>query len=665
MLESRIFKKFSKDVSNVGPPQKRRLAAKVGASLGAALACLFVIMAVSGTLRQVSGELPKYGFYSIRDLHIMLRDVTVLGDAAASSRLAPNIPESVERLSEANDLAYIRFVRVDREQTIKIFPQYEELIDRTARQIEAIDAILAKGLPFDPAGLMQVESEIGEIERLMNEHYYSFGLSTNAALTTLQAILGKLWWQIIAALFALSVVSIGSALLLVNRHEVLAAVKYLASHDQTTGVHNRNWMSLNGDIYLKEARRKNHCVSVALIDLDHFKGINDTYGHHVGDEVLEAVGETLLKFATEPNVKAFRVGGDEFAVIVSCESKTDAQAMFAPLSDALNQHFEVDAHRLKIGASIGTASFPEDGSDLETLLKNADHAVYVAKEEGRGKVVNFSGEILTRVNTRFKLESRLQSALKNEELYIVWQPQFRLATGQITGLEALVRWRDPISREIIEPSEFIPLAERSDLILELDRYVMQLACSEASVLRGLKPDLTFSVNLSGKSFQDAGLPTYLGKVLEQTELPSNCLEIEITESVFIGNRVTSDKVFAALVDLGVKLAVDDFGTGYSNLASLAELPLDRIKIDRSFIRDAELHGKKRSLVLSILAFAQSLNIDVVAEGVENNDQMELLINNNCEYAQGFYLSRPLTKESLAKYLFQIGCGEKSEYRDTA
>lgn len=629
------------------------------------MACLFVIFVVSGTLRQVSGELPRYGFYSIRDLHIMLRDITVLGHAAAGSRLAPTIPESSQRLSDANDLAYIRFVRVNRDETFKNFPEYIELIDRTAQQIEIIDGILAKGLPFDPDALLAVENEIGAIEAKMNEYYYSFGSDTNAALNNLQTILGKLWWQVIASLLALSVVSIGSALLLVNRHKDLAAVKYLASHDQTTGVHNRNWMSINGHLYLKEAQRKNQRVCVGLIDLDHFKEINDTYGHHIGDQVLEAVGETLLKFAEKPNTKVFRIGGDEFAVFVSCEKDECVHARFAELSDALNQHVEVEAHRLKIGGSIGTASFPDDGEDLETVLKNADYAVYAAKEEGRGKVVSFSSKILSQINTRSKLESRLQAAVMNAELFIVWQPQFRLATGQITGLEALVRWRDPVSGDIIEPSEFIPLAERSDLILELDRYVLQKACAEAVDLRLLSPELTFSVNLSGKSFQDAGLPSYLRSVLKQTGLLSQNLEIEITESVFIGNRVTSDKVFSALIDLGVKLAVDDFGTGYSNLASLAELPLDRIKIDRSFIKDAELYGKKRKLVLSILAFAKSLDIDVVAEGVENDEQMELLIKNECAYAQGFYLSHPLTKERLETYLSRIGGSKQNEIRDTA
>lgn len=629
------------------------------------MACLFVIMVVSGTLRQVSDELPRYGFYSLRDLHIMLRDTTALGDAAAVARLAPTIPESLERLTEANDLAYIRFIRVDRQETIDSFPIYTELIDRTTQQIEAIDAVLATGLPFEPLELLRIENEIVEIEKTMNEYYYSFGADTNAALANLQVILGELWWEIIASFFALSVLSIGSALLLVNRHEVLAAVKYLASHDQTTGVHNRNWMSLNGQFYLKEAQKNNHDVSVALIDLDHFKEINDTYGHHVGDLVLESVGETLLHFAARPNVMAFRIGGDEFALIISSEEQDEAHAIFADLSDALNQHVEVEAHRLKIGASIGTANFPEDGTDLETLLKNADHAVYAAKGEGRGRVVGFSNEILSQVNTRSKLESRLQSALKNDELFIVWQPQFRLATGQITGLEALVRWRDPVSGDIIAPSEFIPLAERSDLILELDRYVLRKACAEAVDLLALKPGLGFSVNLSGKSFQDAGLPSYLKTVLNQTGLSSDRLEIEITESVFIGNRITSDKVFSALIDIGVKLAVDDFGTGYSNVASLAELPLNRIKIDRSFIKDAEIHEKKRKLVLSILAFAKSLGIDVVAEGVENNEQMELLIQNQCEFAQGFYLSHPLTKDSLEKYLFQTGRSRLRDYKDTA
>lgn len=661
----RIFKKFPKDVSKAGVPRKGRLAAKIGASFGAALVCLFVIVVVSGTLRQVSNELPQYGFYSIRDLHIMLRDTTALGDATAGARLAPTIPESFERLSEANDLAYIRFVRVDREDAIKNLPEFGVLIDSAARQIDAIDAVLAKGLPFDPVTLLRIEKDISEIEKQMNEYYYSYGANTNIALARLQSILGELWWEIIGSLLALSLVSIGSALLLVNRHEVLAAVRYLASHDQTTGVHNRNWMSLNGQFYLKEAQRNKHGVSVALIDLDHFKSINDTYGHHIGDQVLEAVGDTLLTFANTPNVRACRIGGDEFVIIVSCEEKKEAHALFAELSDALNQHVEVETHRLRIGASIGTASFPEDGKDLETLLKNADHAVYAAKGEGRGRVVSFSSEILSQVNTRSKLESRLQPAMKNDELFVVWQPQFRLATGQITGLEALIRWRDPANGNIIAPSEFIPLAERSDLILELDRYVLRKACLDAVDLLSIQPDLRFAVNLSGKSFQDAGLPSYVKSVLDQTGLSPDRLEIEITESVFIGNRAISDKVFSELVDLGVKLAVDDFGTGYSNLASLAELPLDRIKIDRSFIKNAELHEKKRKLVLSILAFAKSLDIEVVAEGIENNEQMELLIRNQCEFAQGFYLSHPLPKESLETYLFQIDQSRKREIRDTA
>jgi diguanylate cyclase (GGDEF)-like protein len=649
---------------HVDQKKGRRLSPKIGlGTAGTGLACVLTIIIVFGTFRQVSAELLNYGFQSTRELHSMLRDVAHLGDSVTAARLAPTHPESLYQLAKATDLAYVSFIRQDRSATLKHIPQYEPAIEEMERIVRDLDEIKAAGQPFDTDALQFVENDLVAIEKQMNESYYAFGERIGIELIALGRRVVLLGWQIAALLVAFSVVTIGAVLLVINRRETLREMRHLASHDLATGVRNRVWLSLHGDRLLAEARRLDRRVDIALFDLDHFKSINDSFGHHVGDQVLEHIGKILLETAQEAEVEVARIGGDEFALAISSPFDQDNTTLISGLMERLNQYAQFGPHRLRVGASCGIASFPGDASDLETLLKYADHATYAAKAQGRGLIVRFTDRILAQVKRNANMEARLKSALAGNELFLEWQLQYELRTGCVSGVEALLRWNDPKDGQPISPAEFIPIAEKSDLIIALDRYVVNRACAEAALLRAVAPNLTFSVNLSGKSFGDPGLSAVIKNALEENGLPGSSLELEITEGVFVGNSPLVKSMLEEIAESGVGVAIDDFGTGYSNLAYLAELSIDRFKIDRSFINGLENATKKQKLVLSILALGRSLEITAVAEGVENDAQMRFLIDSECEFAQGYHLSVPLSTQRLHDYLRVVSGADSGQRQE--
>ncbi|WP_292171048.1 EAL domain-containing protein [Mesorhizobium sp.] len=590
--------------------------------------------------------MPRFGFFAIREFHIAIRDVTHLRDMVSLAQLADGSPESLEQLSAANDLVYIRFERIDGGDTISEIPAYAGIVPQVKDAVKRIDVIIQAGLPLDEKGLRQLGIELDQIVARMNDEYYKYGEEVNVDLYAAETNLNRFNYQIAFALTVLSALAIGTAVLLIGRRETISKLEFLAWRDATTELKNRAWMSANRDGLLERARLSGQQLRLFLIDLDHFKSVNDTFGHHIGDMLLKTVAETLQSVERPDEVAAVRLGGDEFAIMAIGPSDDLGHR----LREQLNRFADLDGHQVRIGASIGMASFPDHGADISTLLRNADSALYAAKAEGRSGFVTFSPAILSQIDLQLGEEAAIKQALDDDELFLVWQPQFELASGRMIGAEALVRWRDRVSGTVRLPDSFIPTAERSDLILEIDKVVLSKACAQAvrwvPVSAG---DFICAVNVSGKTLQADAFFVHLVEVLQQTRLPPSRLQLEITEGVFIQSKDALNTL-AKIRNLGVSLALDDFGSGYSSFGYLADLDLNQLKIDRSFLNDLESSRKKQDVVGGIIALANSLGMTVMAEGVETEGQLAFLIAEQCHGAQGFFMSEPIDEKLLTNHL---------------
>ena len=370
-------------------------------------------------------------------------------------------------------------------------------------------------------------------------------------------------------------------------------VELLAYYDALTGLPNRTLLQDRLAKALAVARRRKEKLALLFLDLDGFKNINDSFGHSVGDLVLQEVSERLKKWGREQDTVA-RVGGDEFIIVLSgVKDISDAAVATERLMDAMTAVFNVQGHFLNIGCSIGISIFPEDGADSETLIKNADAAMYSAKTNGRNDFKFFAAEMNAQVVERVALESGLRLALHKKQLFLVYQPQVDIATGRIIGLEALLRWQHP-DLGLVPPDKFIRIAENSGLILPIGEWVLRTACSQARKWQdeGL-PAITMAVNVSAVQFRQEGFCELIKTVLHETGLASRCLELELTESVLLDNAEVILSVVRRLKAMGLKLAIDDFGTGYSSLSYLTQFPVSKLKIDRSFVQDVAVNPMTR------------------------------------------------------------------------
>ncbi|RWB31941.1 MAG: bifunctional diguanylate cyclase/phosphodiesterase [Mesorhizobium sp.] len=619
------------------------------AAAAASSAVLITILFLS--LSKIEYSLPRFGFFAIREFHIAIRDVTHLRDMTSLAQAAPGSADSLEHLSAANDLVYIRFKRIDGTGTASEIPAYASIVPRVVDAVTRLDAMIAAGLPLDENSLKEMGLELEQLVERMNDEYYKYGDEINVDLYSTEKSLKRFNYQIAFALAVLSLLAIGTAVLLIGRWETIKKLEFLAWRDATTGLKNRAWMSANRDMMLDRARLGGKQLRLFLIDLDQFKSVNDTFGHHIGDLLLKAVAEILQSVERPDEVVAIRLGGDEFAIMAIGDRHAAADALGDRLREQLNRFAELEGHHVRMGASIGMACFPEHGSDISTLLRNADSALYVAKAEGRSGFVTFSPAILNQFDKQLGEEAGIKRALNCDEFFLVWQPQFELATGRMIGAEALVRWRDPASGAIRLPMSFIPIAERGDLILEVDKVVLSKACLQAARWMPVSADdFVCSVNLSGKSLQNDAYFAHLLLVLRQTGLPPSRLQLEITEGVFIQNSRNALNMLTEIRNIGVGLALDDFGSGYSSFGYLADFNLDRLKIDRSFLSGLEASKKKQNIVRGIIALANSLGLTVLAEGVENEAQLDFLIAERCHSAQGFFMSQPIEENLLTDHL---------------
>jgi diguanylate cyclase (GGDEF)-like protein/PAS domain S-box-containing protein len=428
-----------------------------------------------------------------------------------------------------------------------------------------------------------------------------------------------------------------------KRREAEQRIHFLAHHDALTGLPNRATFREALGTALAHAGGTNGTVALLYIDLDHFKEVNDLFGHPAGDAVLVEAASRMDQALGEGDLLA-RLGGDEFAVIqTKGPQPASAVALAERLIAAMKVDFQVAGHPLGIGLSVGAAIGPNDGDNNERLLTNADTALYRAKSEGRGRVRFYEAAMDAAVRERQSLAADLRRAIARNELVLHYQPQVRIATGEVIGFEALVRWKHP-SQGLISPGVFIPIAEETGSIVALGEWVMRRACTDAA---GWAKPLNVAVNLSPLQFQQTNLPEMVHGILLETGLSPARLEIEITETVIIHDMNRALSLLRRLKALGVSIAMDDFGTGYSSLSTLQAFPFDKIKIDRGFVGQIETQRQAAAIVRAVLSLGRSLGMRVVAEGIETDAQVKFLTDENCDEGQGYLYGRPQPVDGLA------------------
>ena len=421
-----------------------------------------------------------------------------------------------------------------------------------------------------------------------------------------------------------------------ERRKAEHQIEHLAYHDALTGLPNRHLFVDRLDHALTRAQRTEETLAVLFVDIDHFKSINDSLGHTAGDVLLRTIALRLRSsLRTEDTVA--RLGGDEFTVLVSgLKDPNDLLRLAQKIHSTIKVPMDVASRELTVSASIGVGLYPQDGETAEQLLRNADLAMYRAKELGRDRTQFYTAAMSARLFEHMNLEARLRRALGAGELFLAYQPITRLSTSQVEAREALLRWRDP-DRGTIQPSEFIGIAEATNLISEIGHRVISLACA-ATVLR--PEGERVSINLSGRQFHDPGLLDIVDQSLRDSGLSASRLEFEITETVAMQDLERADLILESLHKRGIRLLMDDFGTGHSSLSNLRRLPLHAVKIDRSFIADLPGETRARGIVTAIIAMAHHLGLEVIAEGVETEEQLAFLKAEGCDSAQGFLLGRP-------------------------
>lgn len=418
-------------------------------------------------------------------------------------------------------------------------------------------------------------------------------------------------------------------------------IRFLAFHDALTGLPNRFLLEDRLRHGIEMARRDREQLGLMFLDLDQFKSVNDSLGHQVGDMLLVEVAQRVKSLVRQSDTVA-RLGGDEFVVLVrGLQNGRVCATLARKIIEAISEPIQVLSHRINIGTSVGVAVFPDDGGDGTTLMKNADVAMYAAKAAGRGVYRFFEPAMSEAAQLRLELETALRHALAHGELSLHYQPKVRATTGEIVGYEALLRWQNA-ERGAVQPSQFIPVAEDCGLIGELGRWTLREACRQiAAWHRAGYGWQRVAVNISARQFVEGDL---VGEILcqaEAAEIPPTLLEIELTESMVMNRPEEAAQTLRALKELGVTVAIDDFGTGYSSLAYLRRLPIDVLKIDRSFVGEADLDEHGVAIVQTILALARTLGLAVVAEGVETESQADLLRRGGCDFLQGYLFSRPV------------------------
>jgi diguanylate cyclase (GGDEF)-like protein len=443
-----------------------------------------------------------------------------------------------------------------------------------------------------------------------------------------------------------------------RRKDAEEQIRRLAYYDPLTGLPNRLLFTEQLAKAIAQAARHQRRVAIMFVDLDNFKRVNDTLGHKAGDELLRLASTKLAgvlrshdSLARGGNELAehsiARLGGDEFIVLLTDVQRPDDAAMVAQrLVDSLNEPVTIHSNEIFVGGSVGVAMYPEDGTDIDTLLMNADTAMYRAKAAGRGGFQLYDRSMNARALDRLRMETRLRRALERNEFVLHYQPRVDVVTGRIVGAEALIRWQHP-ERGLLPPAEFIPLVEDAGLVIPIGEWAIQTVCRQSAAwfADGLE-SVPVAVNLASTHLKERGLPALVARALKDSDVPACSLEIEVTESILLSDPELSISIAQELAEMGVQLSIDDFGTGYSSLAYLKKLPIAALKIDRSFVRDLGTDPDDEAIVSAIIALAHSLKLKVVAEGVETEAQLAFLQAMQCDEYQGFLTSRAVDPDEF-------------------
>jgi diguanylate cyclase (GGDEF)-like protein/PAS domain S-box-containing protein len=439
-------------------------------------------------------------------------------------------------------------------------------------------------------------------------------------------------------------VAVFSDLTAIKRSE--QELQQLAHYDPLTGLPNRLLFTDRAAQALAYAGSSKRGCALLLIDLDHFKNINDSLGHNVGDQVLKDVAERL-KGLFDSTMTLARLGGDEFALLQeNCQQVMQAAGLAQRVLDAMKEPFVLDNHPLFISASVGISLFPSDAQSAEQLLRNADSALFKAKSDGREGYALYTEELTAHAQQRVELASELRRAIDRQELRVFYQPVHDLASSRILGVEALVRWQHP-ERGMVPPGEFIPIAEQSGLIGEIDGWVLNTACRQMCAWLAAGVEVSFvAVNVSSRLFSRGDLDRHVAQVLRETGLDPAYLELEVTESAVMEDPEQAIEQLHRLRELGISLAIDDFGTGYSSLLRLKRMPVQKLKIDQGFVAGLPSDEDDIAIVRVIIALAQSMGMHVLAEGIEHADQAGFLLANGCQLGQGYWFARPMPAEQI-------------------
>jgi diguanylate cyclase (GGDEF)-like protein/PAS domain S-box-containing protein len=436
-----------------------------------------------------------------------------------------------------------------------------------------------------------------------------------------------------------------------DENAIKEAIKHQAYHDELTGLPNRRKFNEILHQAIERGKQAGVFFAVMVMDIDRFKMINDSLGHSYGDLFLQGVSDRIVKAAEGFEATVARMGGDEFTII--CNTGADgeeASRLAKKIIDSLQLPFHLKDSEFYISASIGTALFPSHGKDAVELLKKADSAMYEVKKQGKNGHQFYSPELDIQLMINIELESDLRKVIERNELVVYYQPQFHAETNRMIGVEALVRWNHP-KKGMLSPGLFIPIAEETGIIYEIGTWVLHEACLQMKRWHDDGgPLIPVSVNLSSQQFHQPNLVEYIKRILEETKLEPRYLELEITESMMMDPAV-SISILQDLNNIGIRISLDDFGTGYSSLSYLKKFPIHKLKIDRSFIADISKNSSDKAIVATIISMAQHLKLDVIAEGIETKDQLDILTKNECMEIQGYYFSRPLAAQDIEESFF--------------
>ena len=436
-----------------------------------------------------------------------------------------------------------------------------------------------------------------------------------------------------------------------ERQKAEAELQHMANHDVLTSLPNRSLLIDRMTQAITYANRLGEQVAVLLLDLDRFKNVNDSLGHDVGDKMITAIAKMLQSKVRDVDTVA-RLGGDEFVILIANVVNEDAVAILAQqMLSALAQPLTIHGQELYPAGSIGISLYPKDGADSQALLKNADTAMYRAKDAGRNNFQFYARAMNARALDRLKLEAALRNALLRNEFVLHYQPQMDIASGAIVGVEALLRWQPPHA-EMIYPADFIPIAEETGLIVGIGEWVLRTACAQRQAWARNEghPPLRMAINLSARQFKQQDIAKTVSRALEESGCEPGWLELEITESVLMDNPEAAAATLQKLSDMGVHLSIDDFGTGYSSLAYLKRFPIHTLKIDRSFVSDITCDADDAAIAKAVIALAHSMKLRVIAEGVESREQLDFLRGQMCDQMQGYHLSQPLPARLLENLL---------------